>query len=88
MRFTYLNIFQVIKYTIPQTECNFYMGSHFLIIFAEIWIRYFLNVYDDSYQDYLKGFLIFCHKFEILQYFGDKLYSGKSGKIKIFKTAN
>ena len=57
---------------------RWYLGSHFLVIFAEIWIRYFLDVYDDSYQDYLKGFLIFCHKFEILQYFGDKLYSGKS----------
>ena len=63
---------------------RWYLGSHFLIILAEIWIRHSLDVYDD----FLKGFLILCHKFEILQYFGDKLYSGKSGKIKIFKTAN
>ena len=57
---------------------RWYLGSHFLVIFAEIWIRYFLDVYDDSYQDYLKSCLTFWHKFEILQYFGDELYSGKS----------
>ena len=68
--------------------CVFLNFTDNLIIFAEfgsdtLWMFVIL-----VNKTFLKGFLIFCQKFEILQYFGDKLYSRKSEKIKIFKTAN